>query len=211
MKKITLVFMSVALFSLILSGCGGGKSESVDPTALIIGTWSDEETGVVTQFREDGTCTTSEYGETILEDTYTAEKVDEDSIIVITGQGEEIRINFPDEYTLTSEDVTMVRVTQNESIPEEGENEDYVASPEELLLGTWALDNSVIEFDENDYAYIYEDGEESVYTYELSPIDDSSITIDLIDVDGSVSSETAVFYDEDTLLIGDTVFTRSVG
>ena len=211
MKKITLVFMSVALFSLILSGCGGSKSEAVDPTALIIGTWSDEETGVVTQFREDGTCTTSEYGQTILEDTYTAEKVDDDSIIVITGEGEVIRISFPDEYTLTSEDVTMVRVTQNEFIPEEGENEDDVASPEELLLGTWALDNSVIEFDENGYAYIYEDGEESVYTYELSPIDDSSITIDLIDVDGSVSSETAVFYDADTLLIGDTVFTRSVG
>ena len=54
-------------------------------------------------------------------------------------------------------------------------------------------------------------GEESTYTFELSPIDDSSLTITLIDADGSSSSETAVFYDSDTMVIGDTTFIRSVG
>ena len=211
MKKITLIFMSLALFSLILCGCGASESESADPTALIIGTWSNEEAGVVTQFREDGTYTTSVYGDTVLEDTYTAEKVDDYSITVTTGEGEVMEISFPDEYTLTTEDVTMIRVTQNEYIPEEGDSEEYVPSPEELILGTWALDNSVMEFDESGYAYNYEDGEESTYTYELSPIDDSSLTITLIDADGSSSSETAVFYDSDTMVIGDTTFVRSVG
>lgn len=211
MKKFILIFMSLALFSLILCGCVASESESADPTALIIGTWSNEEAGVVTQFREDGTYTTSVYGETVLEDTYTAEKVDDYSIIVTTGEGEVMKISFPDEYTLTTEDVTMIRVTQNEYIPEEGDSEEYVPSPEELILGTWALDNSVMEFDESGNAYIYEDGEESTYTYELSPIDDSSLTITLIDADGSSSSETAVFYDSDTMVIGDTTFVRSVG
>ena len=211
MKKIILVFMSLALFSLILCGCGAGESESADPTALIIGTWSNEETGVVTQFREDGTYTTAVYGETVLEDTYTAKKVDDYSIIVTTGEGEVIEISFPDEYTLTTEDVTMIRVTQNEYVPEESDSEEYVASPEEIIIGTWALDNSVMEFDENGYAYIYENGEETTYNYELSPIDERSLIITLIDADGSSSSETAVFYDSDTMVIGDTTFIRSVG
>lgn len=216
MKKIILVLMSLALFSLILCGCGAAESEDTDPTSLIIGTWSNEEAGVVTQFRDDGTYTTAMYGETVLEDTYTTEKADDYNIILTTGEGDVIEICFVDENTLTSEDATMIRVTQNEYIPEEGNteegsSEEYVAYPEELVLGTWALDNSVIEFDESGYAYIYEDGEESTYTYELSPIDDSSVTITLIDVDGSTSSETAVFYDSDTMVLGDTTFTRSMG
>ena len=120
-------------------------------------------------------------------------------------------MSFPDENTLTSEDVTMIRVTQNEYNPENGDSGEYVASPAELVIGTWTVDNSVMEFDESGYAYIYEDGEESTYTYELSPIDDSSITITLIDADGSTSSETAVFNDSNTMVIGDTTFIRTVG
>jgi len=211
MKKILLVLMSLAMFSLILCGCGAEESEAPDPAMLLIGSWSNEEAGVVTTFREDGTYTTAMYGETVLEDTYTAEIVDDYTVIVSTGEGEVIQISFPDEYTLTSEGTTMVRVTQDETIPENEDAEEYIPSPAELLLGTWAVDDSVMEFDADGYAYIYEDGEETEYTYELSPIDDSSITITLIDYDGSASSETAVFYDADTLGIGDLIFIRSVG
>ena len=211
MKKILLVIMCLAMFSLILCGCGSDKSDAPDPEMLLIGSWSNEEAGVVTTFRDDGTYTTKMDGETVLEDTYTTEKVDDYTITVTTGEGEVIEISFPDEYTLTSEDTTMIRVTQDESIPENEDAEEYVPSPAELLLGTWSVDNSVMEFDANGYAYIYEDGEETEYTYETSPIDDSSITITLIDYDGSASSETAVFYDADTLGIGDVIFVRSVG
>ena len=211
MKKILLVIMCLAMFSLILCGCGSDKSNAPDPEMLLIGSWSNEEAGVVTTFRDDGTYTTKMDGETVLEDTYTTEKVDDYTITVTTGEGEVIEISFPDEYTLTSEDTTMIRVTQDESIPENEDAEEYVPSPAELLLGTWSVDNSVMEFDANGYAYIYEDGEETEYTYETSPIDDSSITITLIDYDGSASSETAVFYDADTLGIGDVIFVRSVG
>jgi len=211
MKKILLVLMSLAMFSLILCGCGAEESEAPDPAMLLIGSWSNEEAGVLTTFREDGTYTTKMNGETVLEDTYTTEKVDDYTIIVSTGEGEVIEISFPDEYTLTSEDTTMIRVTQDETIAENEDAEEYIPSPAELLLGTWAVDDSVMEFDADGYAYIYEDGEETEYTYELSPIDDSSITITLIDYDGSASSETAVFYDADTLGIGDLIFIRSVG
>jgi len=211
MKKILLVSMCLAMFSLILCGCGSDKSDAPDPEMLLIGSWSNEEAGVVTTFRDDGTYTTKMDGETVLEDTYTTEKVDDYTITVTTGEGEVIEISFPDEYTLTSEDTTMIRVTQDESIPENEDAEEYVPSPTELLLGTWSVDNSVMEFDANGYAYIYEDGEETEYTYETSPIDDSSLTITLIDYDGSASSETAVFYDADTLGIGDVIFVRSVG
>ena len=211
MKKFLLVLMTLAMFSLILCGCGTEESETPDPTMLIIGSWSNEEAGVLTTFRDDGTYTTKMNGEIVLEDTYTTEKVDDYTITVSTGEGEVIEISFPDENTLTSEDTTMIRVTQDETIPENEDAEEYVSSPAELLLGTWAVDNSVMEFDADGYAYIYEDGEESEYTYELSPIDDSSITITLIDYDGSASSETAVFYDADTMSIGDVIFTRSMG
>ena len=211
MKKILLVIMCLAMFSLILCGCGSDKSDAPDPEMLLIGSWSNEEAGVVTTFRDDGTYTTKMDGETVLEDTYTTEKVDDYTITVTTGEGEVIEISFPDEYTLTSEDTTMIRVTQDESIPENEDAEEYVPSTAELLLGTWSVDNSVMEFDANGYAYIYEDGEETEYTYETSPIDDSSLTITLIDYDGSASSETAVFYDADTLGIGDVIFVRSVG
>ncbi len=211
MKKILLVIMCLAMFSLILCGCGSDKSDAPDPEMLLIGSWSNEEAGVVTTFRDDGTYTTKMDGETVLEDTYTTEKVDDYTITVTTGEGEVIEISFPDEYTLTSEDTTMIRVTQDESIPENEDAEEYVPSPAELLLGTWSVDNSVMEFDANGYAYVYEDGEETEYTYETSPIDDSSLTITLIDYDGSASSETAVFYDADTLGIGDVIFVRSVG
>ena len=211
MKKILLVIMCLAMFSLILCGCGSDKSDAPDPEMLLIGSWSNEEAGVVTTFRDDGTYTTKMDVETVLEDTYTTEKVDDYTITVTTGEGEVIEISFPDEYTLTSEDTTMIRVTQDESIPENEDAEEYVPSTAELLLGTWSVDNSVMEFDANGYAYIYEDGEETEYTYETSPIDDSSLTITLIDYDGSASSETAVFYDADTLGIGDVIFVRSVG
>ncbi len=211
MKKILPVLMCLAMFTLIFSGCGSDKSDAPDPEKLLIGSWSNEEAGVLTTFREDGTYTTKMNGEIVLEDTYTTEKVDDYSITVSTGEGEVIQISFPDENTLTSEDTTMLRVTQDESIPENEDAGESDSSLADLLIGTWAVDNSVMEFDANGYAYIYEDGEESDYTYELSPIDDSSITITLIDADGSTSSETAVFYDADTLGIGDIVFVRSVG
>lgn len=208
-KKILFILMSVALLSTILCGCGDSASKANDPTKLIIGSWSNEEAGIVTQFKEDGSYTTSQYGEIVLADTYTAEKIDESSITITTGEGETLEIIFVDENTIKSEDATLIRVTQNEYIPEENNAEDYSASPEELVIGTWVLDSSSMEFDDNGNVYIYEDGESSTYTYELSVIDDSSITITLIDIDGTTSSETAVFYDNDTLTIGDSTFSRA--
>lgn len=208
-KKILFILMSMALLTAILCGCGDSAAEASDPTKLIIGTWSNEEAGIVTQFKEDGTYTTSQYGEIVLADEYTTEKIDNSSITITTGEGETVEITFVDENTIKSEDATLIRVTQNEYIPEEKNAEDYSASPEELVIGTWVLDNSSMEFDENGFVYINEDGESSTYTYELSGIDDSSMTITLIGTDGTTSSETAVFYDHDTLTIGDTTFSRA--
>lgn len=208
-KKILLILMTIALFSLILCACGDSGSESSDPTALIIGSWSNEEAGVVTEFKDDGTYTTAQYGEIVLSDTYTVEKIDDSSIVITTGEGDSFEVVFTDEYTIVSGDATLIRVSQNEYIPEAEDTEDSSASPETLIIGKWVLDESSMEFSENGYVYIYEDGSESTYTYELSPIDESSLTITIIDVDGTPSSETAVFYDYDTLTIGDTTFSRA--
>ena len=208
-KKILFILMSVALLSTILCGCGDNAAKPSDPTKLIIGSWSNEEAGIVTQFKEDGTYTTSQNGEIILADEYTTEKIDNSSITLTTGEGETVEITFVDENTIKSEDATLIRVTQNEYIPEEKNAEDNSASPVELVIGTWVLDNSSMEFDENGNVYINEDGESSTYTYMISSIDDSSMTITLIDIDGTTSSETAVFYDHDTLTIGDSTFSRA--
>lgn len=208
-KKMQLILMTIALFCLILCACGNSESELNDPTELIIGSWSNEEYGVVTEFKEDGTYTTSQYGGVILSDRYTAEKIDNSSIVITTGEGETFEVVFTDENTITSEDATLIRVVQNEYIPEAEGTEDVFVAPETLIIGKWVLDNASIEFDEDGYVYIYEDGEESTYTYELATIDERSITLTIIDVDGSASSETAVFYDYDTLNIGDTTFSRA--
>lgn len=210
MKKNTIaILICIALFSVMLCSCGDSGTESSDPTALIIGTWRNEEAGVVTEFKEDGSFTTTQNGEIVLSDAYTVEKVDDTCITLTTGEGVTLEIVFTDENTIQSEDATLTRVPQNELNSDPEKKEDSASSPETLIIGKWVVDNSSIEFDKNGSVYINEDGEESTYTYELNGIDETSVTITLIDADGTTSSETAVFSGDDILMIGDTSFSRA--
>ena len=83
-------------------------------------------------------------------------------------------------------------------------------SPKALVIGRWTSGGDALQFNENGKVDIYSDGSQDQATYKLSAINGSnnSIMITITDSGGSSSSETAVFTDENTMLIGDITFNR---
>ncbi|HWP96379.1 MAG TPA: Ig-like domain-containing protein, partial [Syntrophomonadaceae bacterium] len=81
-------------------------------------------------------------------------------------------------------------------------------SPKALVIGRWTSGGDALQFNANGKVDIYSDGSQEQSTYKLSNESNNSIIITIIDSDGSSSSETAVFQDENTMVIGDTTLTR---
>ena len=83
-------------------------------------------------------------------------------------------------------------------------------SPKELVIGKWISGEGSMEFTQKGGINAIENGEQKQFAYKLATIDGSkdSITITITDSDSS-ASETAVFNDEDTMVIGDTIFKRA--
>lgn len=185
----------------------------LDSSFSIVGRWSNEEVDVTTEFFKDGTYKTEQGGSELLSDTYTTEVVDSKTLLVKTGQGDSFEIVFIDEYTFESDGATMVRVTQNESIPENEDAGDYVA--EELIIGIWGNDDGYMEFDTFGTLTVVEESstgdlETSTFPYTVTTIDDTTIEITITDADGTTASETAYFEDSQTMVMGDTTFTREI-
>lgn len=84
-------------------------------------------------------------------------------------------------------------------------------TPNELVIGKWTSAGDSVEFNQKGEVTAIENGEQKHFTYKLAAIDGSkdSITIILSDGSGKNSSETAVFKNEDTMVIGDTTFKRA--
>ncbi len=230
-KNVVILIVSIVMISAMLCSCAktpqtakpsaaattavqpsedaSGQGESNDSSLSIVGRWSNEESDVTTEFFEDGTYKTEQGGDTILSDTYTSEVVDSNTLLLKTGQGDSLEIVFIDEYTIQSEGATMVRVTQNESIPE---NEDSGSSLESLIIGIWVSADGAMEFDASGTLTVVESNNEDVssYPYTIVAIDDSTIEITITDFDGTTSTETAYFEDTATLIMGDTTFIREI-
>ncbi|HWP96294.1 MAG TPA: hypothetical protein VN426_05545 [Syntrophomonadaceae bacterium] len=83
-------------------------------------------------------------------------------------------------------------------------------TPKELVIGKWTTAGGSMEFNEKGVATSIENGEKKQFSYKLAAIEGSkdSVTITIND-SGSESSETAVFKDENTMVIGDTSFKRA--
>ncbi len=211
MKTRTLkILISAALLTVMLCACGDKTTPNApDPTALIVGIWNNAEDKVVTEFNADGTCSTVQNGETIYTDTYTVEKVDDSTIIVTTGDGQTMEITFVDENTFTYEGATITRATGEEQDTAPENSEESANTPETLIIGTWTAEGSSIEFREDGTAVtVDENGGTGEFTYKLETSPDSTFTISLIDIDGTSSSETSSFQGSDTLMIGETAFSR---
>ena len=216
-KKISAILLCVALLSVVLCACGGSTNEeasnetaAADPTTLIVGYWYNAEADVYTDFSEDGICSTVQNGETVYSDTYIVEKVDDTSIIVTTGDGQTMEISFVDDNTFVYEGTTITRITEENQGPASDPSEDSAASPETLIIGTWAVEGSSIEFYEDGTAYtVDENAGTGEFTYELASAGDGTFTITLFDTDGTSSSEISYFVDNNTLVIGDSQFYRA--
>ena len=219
-KRILAILTSVLLLSVVLCACGGdAQSDSADPTALIIGQWYAEDTEAFSEFNEDGTCSTVQYGETIYSGTYTVEKIDDTTILVTTDNGQAMEISFIDENTFVYDGSTIIRVTEEnqdgglapaEEPAEEPEEELAEFDPEIMVVGVWAANGSSIEFYQDGSAYTVDEyGETSELYYTLEAAADGSFTITLFDAEGNGSSEVCYFVDDNTLVIGDSTFYRA--
>lgn len=219
-KRILAILTSVLLLSVVLCACGGdAQSDSADPTALIIGQWYAEDTEAFSEFNEDGTCSTDQYGETIYSGTYTVEKIDDTTILVTTDNGQAMEISFIDENTFVYDGSTIIRVTEEnqdgdlapaEEPAEEPEEEPTEFDPEIMVVGVWAANGSSIEFYQDGSAYTVDEyGETSEFYYLLETAADGSFTITLVDAEGNESSEVCYFVDDNTLVIGDSTFYRA--
>lgn len=84
-------------------------------------------------------------------------------------------------------------------------------SPKDLIIGKWTLSGDTLEFNKTGEATATEGGKTTKFKYELTTIDDSSdsIKVTLTDSDKSSSTETAVFKDKDTMVLGDSTFKRA--
>ena len=108
-------------------------------------------------------------------------------------------------HTLTAVETNADGKTSNKKV-----NFIIAKSPKALVLGRWTSGGDALQFNENGKVDIYADGSQDQATYKLSAINGSnnSIMITITDSGGSSSSETAVFTDENTMLIGDITFNR---
>lgn len=210
-KNIWLAIMIVALLLGTLSACGSGNTSAAsDPVSLLVGSWNNEEAGVVTTFSGDGTFTTVQNGETILQSTYTAKKVDSTTITVTTGDGQSMTIVFEDDNTIKSEDTILIRLSEDTAPAQTDENTGTATSLETLIIGIWSSESGNIEFSADGNVYSNDsDGNAVSYTYTVTPIDSASVTVTITDTDGTASSETVVFQDNDTMTLGDTTFYRA--
>ncbi|TGE37384.1 hypothetical protein E4K67_16265 [Desulfosporosinus fructosivorans] len=84
-------------------------------------------------------------------------------------------------------------------------------STKDLIIGKWTLSGDTLVFNKNGEATATENGETKKFTYKLTTIDGSSdsIKVTLTDSDKSSSTETAVFKDKDTMVLGDSTFKRA--
>ena len=84
-------------------------------------------------------------------------------------------------------------------------------STKDLIIGKWTLSGDTLVFNKNGEATATENGETKKFTYKLTTIDGSSdsIKVTLTDSDKSNSTETAVFKDKDTMVLGDSTFKRA--
>ncbi len=83
-------------------------------------------------------------------------------------------------------------------------------TPKELVIGKWTTAEGTIDFNEKGVATSIENGEQKQFPYKLAVIDGSKDSIKITIDDGNdSSSETAVFEDENTMVIGDTTFKRA--
>lgn len=212
-KRILAVLFCTALLFVVLCACGGSATEEAtasDPTALIVGYWYNADADVYTDFSEDGICSTVQNGETVYSETYTVEKLDDTSIIVTTGDGQSMEISFVDDNTFVYEGTTIIRITEENQDVSSDTTDDSEVSPETLIIGTWSAEGSSIEFYEDGTAYTAdEDAGTGEFTYELASAGDGTFTITLFDTDGTSSSETSYFVDNDTLVIGESQFYRA--
>lgn len=85
------------------------------------------------------------------------------------------------------------------------------SSPKDLIIGKWTLSGDTLEFNKTGEATATEGGKTTKFTYKLTTIDGStdSIKVTLTDSDKSSSTETAVFKDKDTMVLGDSTFKRA--
>ena len=85
-------------------------------------------------------------------------------------------------------------------------------SPEALVIGKWTSGEDSMKFNPKGEVSIVNNGEQKQYTYKLAAIAGSknSTTISITESDGTSSSETAVFKDENTMVIGDTTLKRVI-
>ena len=84
-------------------------------------------------------------------------------------------------------------------------------TPSELVLGKWISGGDSLEFKQKGEVSIVNNGKQNQFTYKLSEIKGSkdSINITITDGDSESSSETVVFTDEDTMVIGDLTLKRA--
>ncbi len=108
-------------------------------------------------------------------------------------------------HTLTAVETNSAGKTSNKKV-----SFTIAKSPKALVIGRWTAGGDALQFNENGKVDIYADGSQDQSTYKLSAINGSnnSIKITITDSDGSSSSETAVFMDENTMVIGDITFSR---
>ena len=229
MKKkisVSLIGMVVLLaISVILSGCGSDKTTAVSKItfdacidapaseATIITAnynvkgWFLDDTGVSkVEIQIDGTTVgTAEYGDSRpdVQKAYPDYKN--------TNSGFHYTL---DTTALTNGPHSLTALETNSAGKTNSKKVSFTIakSPEVLVIGKWTSGGDSMEFNHKGEVSIVNNGEQNQFTYKLAAIAGSkdSTTISIIDNDGTSSSETAVFKDENTMVIGDTTLKRVI-
>lgn len=154
-------------------------------------------------FTKDGVYTGVDNGVTYGPMGYTTKQQDNASIVVKTST-DSVVMTFTDRDHLTSNDISFVRVFENEQVNTE-------ASLIKLLLGSWlTTEGGSLTFTADGNMIVKQAGKpDSSSPYTIEGIDETSMKITITDDDGQKLSENASFTDNNTLVLGEAVLTRA--
>jgi hypothetical protein len=162
----------------------------------------NDELQVEMRFTSDGYYTAKNNGTSLGTTAYTAEEKDGRSV---TLKMDDISIDvvFTDENHLQCDGISYVRIFEDEMV-----NSD--AALKRLLVGSWeTADGCTSIYDADGTLTVKQPGKEDrLSTYTLEGVDETSMTVTITDADGTSNAQYTYFTDNDTMVMGEAVFTR---
>lgn len=174
----------------------------LDPVSLLIGSWMNDELQLEMRFTSDGYYTAINNGTSLGTTAYTAEEKSGSSV---TLKMDDISLDvvFTDENHLQCDGISYVRIFEDEMVNSE-------AALKRLLVGSWeTADGCTSICDADGTLTVKQPGKEDrICTYTIEGVDETSMTVTITDADGTSNAQYTYFTDNDTMVMGEAVFTR---